>query len=53
MTRLQAYLRLMRWNWNKKKLVGWTNLEQEDEITDFDGMPYLGWMEDEWNSRLL
>ena len=49
MTRLKAYWRLMKRNWRKKD--NFLMLETEDEITDFDLRPYLGWMEEERNNN--
>ena len=49
MTRLKAYWRLMKRNW-KKHNPYFPEME-DDEITDFDLRPYLGWMEEEQHGK--
>ncbi len=51
MKRVKAYLRLVKWKWAKSRRTVIADyplaIEAEDEITEFDLMPYLGWMEEE------
>ena len=38
----------MNWKWAKaRQIVLMENIADEDEITEFDLSPYLGWMEKE------
>ncbi len=52
MTKIRAYFRLAKWKWamstKRKVIVDCPSaIEDEDEITEFDLIPYLGWMEEE------
>ncbi|MFK7979317.1 MAG: hypothetical protein AB8G86_05015 [Saprospiraceae bacterium] len=47
MTKIKAYFRLLKWKWAKPKPRVLWDLEEEEEITEFDLSPYLGWMEKE------
>lgn len=51
MTKVRAYFRLAMWKWAKSKQTVIADypsvIEDEDEITEFDLSPYLGWMEKE------
>ena len=48
MTKIKAYFRLIKWKWAKSRQIILLNIEKdEDEITEFDSSPYLGWMEKE------
>lgn len=51
MKRISAYFRLAKWKWAKSRRTVIADypsaIEDEDEITEFDLSPYLGWMEEE------
>ena len=48
MTKIKAYFRLMKRKWAKsRQVVLIEDIADEDEITEFDLSPYLGWMEKE------
>lgn len=51
MKRISAYFRLAKWKWAMSRRAVIADypvaIEEEDEITEFDLSPYLGWMEEE------
>ena len=51
MTRVKAYFRLAKWKWAMSGRAVIADyplaIEDDDEISEFDGSPYLGWMEKE------
>jgi len=54
MTRIKTYIQLIRWNWNVKTDPNRPIFAEDDtdeEIMDFDLLPYLGWMEEELKNK--
>ena len=47
MTKIKAYFRLAKWKWAKSRQIILLDIEDDEEITEFDLSPYLGWMEKE------
>lgn len=48
MNKVKTYFRLVNWKWAKsRQIVLMEDIADEDEITEFDLSPYLGWMEKE------
>ena len=47
MTKIKAYFQLMKWKWASSRQIVLLDIEEEEEITEFDLSPYLGWMEKE------
>lgn len=47
MNKVKAYFRLVKWKWAKSKQKPLYIEDYDDDITEFDSSPYLGWMEKE------
>lgn len=52
---VKAYIRLLRWyrlkNNRLTRPIITENDDDNDEITEFDLQPYLGWMEEEFKNK--